>query len=129
MRTDKTCGAGHQPALGTLPQASLESIVRGIAKRHKRAKIDRSGFPNGSRANALAGHSVACIDDALGPVGQLMIIHLTMRGSDDDCIERSDCFLVPVDGFDACPMSMFTCGTNDRDIRIVISYLGAAAMK
>ena len=85
----------------------------------------------GSRLPDLTGlghdlsHDVAGIDDALGPIGQFLVIHGLVVGGDQDGIAALEHLTAPDDRLRAGPVRMLAGWPNDRNIGVVIAHFGA----
>ena len=74
-------------------------------------------------------HDISGIHDALGPIGQFLIVYTGVGGRDDDEVESCDRWSGPRYGFGSCPLRVFACRPDDGHMRIVIGDDGAALLE
>ena len=62
-------------------------------------------------------HRIACVNDAVAPLAQLLVIDILVVGGDDHGVEALQGLAEPGNRAGTHPVRVLACGTDHRDIR------------
>ena len=115
-----TCGLSS--VIGN--QSSWEEIRSKIT-----IKIGKLCLPDLTVFCRKAFHRIASIDNAMRPVQKIAVIENLVGSANYDCVEGAYRRFVPGDRFVPCPVGMLACGSDYRNVRVMIGDLSATGVE
>src|SRR5882672_282030 len=68
-----------------------------LSSAFRSSKRAISRFPELVRRDHATGHRIACVHDALRPIGELLVVHCLVRCRNQYHVETGNDFLLPLD--------------------------------